>query len=116
MEEVKTIENSLHFTPRNIANLEKQEKRMLMEIVAEFTMNNLVKLIRAGCNCSEDEAFTMIEEYLSGGGGRDVIKLQIEIIKKLEDQGYLSKEIQVGETMEKKLLEIKENLRKQQSV
>jgi hypothetical protein len=94
----------LKFTPRTINELEVETKRPITDLIGEYSMKNIVLLVKKGLKSNEDEAFTAIEKYLDGGG--DMVELYLKILETLQSDGFLPKALDIQtlrEQMEQKL-------------
>lgn len=94
----------LKFSPRKIAKIEIETGRPITDVVGEYSMKNLVLLIRHSLEVDEDGAFTAIEEYFTAGG--DMTELYLQILESLQVSGFLPKALDISELrskMEQKL-------------
>ncbi len=97
----------LQFTPFSIRKLEREMRCTLPEIVGIMTMDTLFNLVSAGKDgLHEKEVSKILEEEFSKG--KDVMELFIEIIKVLEDSGFLAKALKLSVLLPKKLNEMME--------
>lgn len=96
----------LSYTPRDIKEMEDVMKCPISEGIADMSMKNLTLLVRKGLKVSEDEAFNEIGKYLEEG--KDSTELFIEIVKRLEAQGFLSRSLRMSQRLEKKLKEMEQ--------
>jgi hypothetical protein len=98
----------LNFTPRTINEIENQMKQPIEMVVGNSLLSNLNLLIRKGMGINETEADKTIMEFFAEGN--DKFKLQLFIMKRLEDQGFLSQEFRMSETIPQKMAEARKKI------
>lgn len=92
----------LNFTSKGINDLEKRHNQPVANLIGREVISILVQFIRAGKpGISEDDAFAIIDEYRKADGS--TTKLQIDIIKSLEDQGFLEKGLGLSQKIENQI-------------
>lgn len=89
----------LKFTPRIINEIEQESKRPIIEIMGEFSMKNIVLLVKRGLGINEEEAFTQIEKYFEAGG--DMVELHLTIMERMQVAGFLPRALNLTDTRAK---------------
>jgi hypothetical protein len=91
----------LNFTARKIDSLERESGESFLMLMTRMTMRSLAFFVSAGTDVTLDEAFGKIENYIKpeakGGEGKDLVSLQMLITRKLQDDGFLPREINLDE-------------------
>ena len=81
----------LTYTSKTISILEKSMGGKNVElIVKEGGVTNIVALVQTGVGCSTNEAFDLVDEYRKTS---DTEHLMYDIMRALQEQGFLSKEL-----------------------
>jgi len=96
----------LIYTARKVDRLEKDCNNVsIQQLVANETIGNLFKLIDAGTeSMNKDAIFDLIDKYRAEE--KSTMRLQIEIIRALEDQGFLERELGMSEKIEARIVKI----------
>ncbi len=81
----------LKYTPRTINEIEVEMKRPVQDVLADFSVKTIVLFIKKGMNVEESVAFDEIEKYLAEG--KDTISLYTLIMKKLQESGFLPRQL-----------------------
>ncbi len=95
------------FRSKDVAKFERQNGSIFNAIkdIEDYTIDNLVRLVRAGNgHCEEDMAYDIIDEYLDNGG--DTFTAFADIMKALEDGGFFPRNVGIGQKMEAMIAEI----------
>lgn len=97
----------LSFTPKGVSELENQFGISLPELVAVFKMDVLVRFVSKGTNTPNiDAAFQLIADYIATStedDQKDTMTLQVLIISKLEEQGFLPKALKLSQKIQSKI-------------
>lgn len=96
----------LKYTPRTINEIEVEAKRPVQEVLAQYSMRNIVLFVKKGLGVDEDKAYKAIEKYLEDG--KDTITLYTDIMEALQKGGFLPRKLnlkevkkEMNETLEK---------------
>ena len=81
----------LKYTPRTINEIEVEMKRPVQDVLADFSVKTIVLFVKKGLNVEESVAFDEIEKYLAEG--KDTISLYTLIMKKLQESGFLPRQL-----------------------
>jgi len=81
----------LKYTPRTIKEIEDITKKPLQDVLSDFSMSTIVIFVQKGMAIDEDKAYEKIDEYLKGG--KDIFILYTEIMEKLQDAGFLPRQL-----------------------
>lgn len=90
----------LKYTPKAIYNVEKEAGKPLTDIIQGFEMSNLVILVKAGLNVDEERAFEAIEDFLDANPDNDTIALFMEILERLQKDGFLPRALPISKMKE----------------
>lgn len=93
---------NLRFTPRSVHETEQREKRSILEIVGDVSTNTVLVLLRAAGYQSDEEAYAAIDKYLEETN-KDVMTLQVDLMTRMEEQGFLPKGLGIGKKIRKEL-------------
>lgn len=88
------LETDLDFTPKKIAKLEKETGRAFLDLLSQFSLENINRLVMVGLDVDEDTAYEVIGEYLKS---KDVTELFILILEELQKKGFLPRSLKLGE-------------------
>ena len=88
------LETDLDFTPKKIAKLEKETGKAFLDLLSQFSLENINKLVMVGLDVNEDTSYEVIGEYLKG---KDVTELFILILEELQKKGVLPRSLKLGE-------------------
>lgn len=86
----------LKYTPRTIFEIEMDGKKPMTEMLAEFSMKNLLTFVKRGLGVSQEDAEVQMEKYLSDG--HDTTELYLLIMERLQGAGFLPKQIDLKKT------------------
>jgi hypothetical protein len=90
----------LKFTPRKIKEIEDLTKRPIGELLAEFSVDSISKLIWKGADLdSADQALDVMEKEFNEGS--DLYALYVEIMEKLQKSGFFPKGVDLSKVKEK---------------
>jgi hypothetical protein len=81
----------LKYTPRTINEIEVEAKRPVQEVLAEYSMKNIVLFVKKGLGVDEEKAFDEIDKYLKDN--KDTIQLYTLIMEKLQEAGFLPRKL-----------------------
>lgn len=79
----------LDFTPKAIMKLEMLTGKPITQIIADYSMTNLVSLVSAGLSVDENKALEELDAYFKNGG--EMHLLYVDILQGLQDKGFLPK-------------------------
>lgn len=100
MEETKEIKmNSFKLTAKKVAELEKTTKKPFLQYVGFDTMEELAFFVSKGLDCSVEDAYSAIDEYCEKEG-KDTNELQVDLIERLEKQGFLPKALKLSQKIQ----------------
>lgn len=87
---------NLTYTTGSIAELENETKKPFTSLLADYSVNNLVLLVKKGLGhgTTTEEAQAQIDEYLKDGLLED---LYLDILSKLEAGHFLPSQMNVEE-------------------
>lgn len=81
----------LKYTPKGIRAIEEEAKKPLQELLADFSMKNIVLFIQKGLGVEEDKAYDEIEKYLAED--KDTFMLYTDIMESLQKSGFLPRQL-----------------------
>lgn len=85
----------LKFTPRTIKELEDRTRVPFTETLSRFSVQTVALFVEKGLNVEENTALNKIEEALKGG--QDITSIYIDIMEKLQADGFLPKALNLKE-------------------
>lgn len=85
----------LRFTARSVSGIEEKTRKSLAAILSEFSLSSMGHLVSAGIGVNFNNALDTIDGYFQSGG--DMGQLFATIARRLKEQGFLPKGIQVEE-------------------
>lgn len=88
------LETDLDFTPKKIAKLEKETGKAFLDLLSQFSLENINKLVMVGLDVNEDTSYEVIGEYLKG---KDVTELFLLILGELQKKGFLPRSLKLRE-------------------
>lgn len=93
----------LTYTAETVEQIEKdKDGGILSLIVGDFSFTNLVNLVSRGLAQGKDKAREAIMEEIKAG--KDAFDIQLDIIKQLEDEGFLSRRLKMSQQIEQGIL------------
>lgn len=95
--------HELLYTTGTIRTIENEAKKPFTEVLADYSINNIIFLVQKGMGAgtSEEDAIKEIDKYLVNKEGQ-LEDLYLSILEKLEDAGFLPSQVKV-EQMKKAL-------------
>ena len=57
------LETDLDFTPKKIAKLEKETGKAFLDLLSQFSLENINKLVMVGLDVNEDTSYEVIGSY-----------------------------------------------------
>lgn len=79
---------TLFYDSRAIWKIEKESGMPLTDMIQIPSMNHVVIFIKTGRHCTEDQAFSEIDQYRKDGKGT-FLDIFAEVLKALQEQGFL---------------------------
>lgn len=98
----------LKYTPRAIFEIEMDGKKPMQEMLAEFSMKTLLIFVKRGLGGTQEEAEKEMEKYLLEG--HDTTELYLLIMEKLQDAGFLPRQIDLKKTREQMTKSIEQSI------
>lgn len=95
----------LKYTPKIINEIEVEASKPLQEILSSFSMKNIVLFVKKGLSIDQEKAYDEIDAYLKEG--KDTVQLYMEIVEKLQDAGFLPRQVNVEKMKDKMNEEMK---------
>jgi hypothetical protein len=86
--------DGLKFTPRIINEIEVEARKPVQDVLADFSLRTMVLFVKKGLALDEDKAFEAIETFLAGG--KDTVELYTLIMEKLQEAGFLPRQLNLG--------------------
>ena len=88
----------LKYTPRTISEIEKESKRPVQDTLADFSMATIVLFVKKGLGVEEEKAYDEIDKYLAEG--KDTFELYTLIMEKLQESGFLPRNLNLKKVKE----------------
>jgi len=88
----------LKYTPRGISKIEKEAKKPLQDLLADFSMSNILLFVKEGLGMDEEAAYKEIEKYLAED--KDTFMLYTDIMGALQKAGFLPRKLNLKKIQE----------------
>lgn len=92
---------NLVFKARIVSEIENERRQSFVHVISDFSMKTILLFVRKGLNVDESKAIDEVDNYLASGG--DLMKLYLEIIEVLENNGFLAKSLEIGKNFKEML-------------
>lgn len=92
---------NLVFKARIVSEIENERRQSFVHVISDFSMKTILLFVRKGLNVDESRAIDEVDNYLASGG--DLMKLYLEVIEVLENNGFLSKSLEIGKNFKEML-------------
>lgn len=102
----------LHFSSLDIKRLEIESGLKLFDVIRDYSMSNLILLVKHGLKVSEEEAGKVIDAYLIEKDDNDMITLFLDILDMLRVSGFLPRALEMDKVRENMPNMIKEEMNK----
>lgn len=102
----------LRFNALDIKKLEIESGLKLFDVIRDYSMSNLILLVKYGLKTNEEEAAKSIDAYLAEKEDNDMITLFLDILDMLRKSGFLPRALEMDKVRDSMPNLIREEMNK----